>query len=350
MKFIKDPTLGLPSIPPTLVGLTSVSALTYMAKKNLERSVPHLLNVLPDAGAPGELVTVRGTNLVGVGPKDKVAVTFGGLPSTPNPNAVTSTPSGDEIKVTVPAGGEPGTVKIRVVTPEGPETAEDRDFKILAATDAQRPRITRILPEDQIPVQAGQEVTLIGAGFIADGDTAAQGDHKVTLGAVRLVADQNTWTATQITARLPSSDKLREAGLVLGPDKIIVYDTKGRPSAAFQVTLSFPTASVLAADQPTVTTTKAAQLSNGKVTLFGNVNPKGRPTSYYFRHGPESKNYPNQTTAQSAGAGPAAIEVSEVLDLANLPGRSPGMLYHYQLVATNDAGTAYGDDTQFPIS
>lgn len=61
--FIREPASGLPVIPDTLLGLTSVSAALYVAKKAVDRGRPVITGVFPLTLRAGQTFTVTGTNL-----------------------------------------------------------------------------------------------------------------------------------------------------------------------------------------------------------------------------------------------------------------------------------------------
>ncbi|GAJ01582.1 unnamed protein product, partial [marine sediment metagenome] len=65
----------------------------------------------------------------------------------------------------------------------------------------------------------------------------------------------------------------------------------------------------------------------------------GASTTYYFEYG---TTYGSTTTETDAGSGTEEVSVS-----ADLTGLSEGTTYHFRLVATNSAGTDYGDDATF---
>jgi hypothetical protein len=54
---------GLPDMPGTLLGLTSVSAALYVAKKAAAKSKPTITGIFPSILLPGEQITVTGTGL-----------------------------------------------------------------------------------------------------------------------------------------------------------------------------------------------------------------------------------------------------------------------------------------------
>jgi len=92
---------------------------------------------------------------------------------------------------------------------------------------------------------------------------------------------------------------------------------------------------------PTVTTGSATSVTSSSATLNGTVNPNGSSTTYYFQYG-TSTSYGSSTTSTSAGSGTSDVSVD-----ASISGRSSNTTYHYRLVATNSAGTSYGDDQSF---
>jgi hypothetical protein len=91
---------------------------------------------------------------------------------------------------------------------------------------------------------------------------------------------------------------------------------------------------------PTVTTGSAIAITSTNSTLTGIVGTSVVPTTYYFRWGPTVA-YGNTTPLGSAMAN-GSVQVFAVL--AEL---SPSTTYHYQLVATNSAGSSAGDDRSF---
>ena len=103
--------------------------------------------------------------------------------------------------------------------------------------------------------------------------------------------------------------------------------------------LTFTTTS--AANAPVVVTGAAGSITDTGARLNGTVDPNGLSAMYYFEYG-FTTTYGSATGLRLAGAGTTAVAVS-----ASLSGLTPGTLYHYRLVATNDAGTTAGDDLTF---
>jgi subtilisin family serine protease len=92
---------------------------------------------------------------------------------------------------------------------------------------------------------------------------------------------------------------------------------------------------------PSVTTSSATSVSTSSATLNGTVNPNGASTTYYFQYG-TTTSYGSTTSGTSAGSGSSSVSAS-----ASLTGLSSSTTYHFRLVATNSAGTSYGDDQSF---
>jgi hypothetical protein len=102
--------------------------------------------------------------------------------------------------------------------------------------------------------------------------------------------------------------------------------------------------SVNQVDSPIVTTGEATSATASSVTLNGTVNPNGVNTTSYFQYG-TSAGYGSTTTSTNIGSGTSHVPVS--VAIANL---TPNTTYHYRIVATNSAGTSYGDDQTFTTS
>ena len=86
------------------------------------------------------------------------------------------------------------------------------------------------------------------------------------------------------------------------------------------------------------TNSYAQAVGSTTATLVGGVYPNGLDTTYYWQYG-TSTAYGQQTTPQDVGSGTAPVTAQ-----ANLTGLTPGVTYHYRLVATNGDGTDYGYD------
>ena len=94
---------------------------------------------------------------------------------------------------------------------------------------------------------------------------------------------------------------------------------------------------------PTSTTGEATPIAETGATLTGTVNPSSQATSYFFQYGTTAA-YGATTGEQSAGADGTNHAVS-----APVTELTPGVLYHYRLVATFASGqsSVQGADRAF---
>jgi hypothetical protein len=94
---------------------------------------------------------------------------------------------------------------------------------------------------------------------------------------------------------------------------------------------------------PTVDFEEAIDTQANNATLIGRVNPGGGETSYHFEYGPD--------TAYGVSAPvPGGTVEADLIDApvsVSLSGLTPSTEYHFRLVASNAAGTAYGADQTF---
>lgn len=89
---------------------------------------------------------------------------------------------------------------------------------------------------------------------------------------------------------------------------------------------------------PSVSGAAAANLTPTSATLSGAVNPSGAATSAWFEYG--------TTTAYGSSTVPVSLSAATTLS-SNLTGLTPGITYHFRIVARNAGGTTFGTDTLF---
>jgi alpha-tubulin suppressor-like RCC1 family protein len=107
---------------------------------------------------------------------------------------------------------------------------------------------------------------------------------------------------------------------------------------------------------PTPTTQPAAELSPNSATFFGMIDPDHLATTYHYEYTSESaymqavaEGRPNpyigghSTPDEHAGSG----TIRETLPSTHVSELAAGTTYHYRLVASNEAGTRYGQDETF---
>jgi hypothetical protein len=92
---------------------------------------------------------------------------------------------------------------------------------------------------------------------------------------------------------------------------------------------------------PDVSTGAVSDIGDTTAILTGMVNPEGSPTSCHFQFGPTVE-YGSDAFNPDLGAESTPQQVARPVG-----GLAPDTTYHYRLIATNAAGTRYGDDNWF---
>jgi hypothetical protein len=95
------------------------------------------------------------------------------------------------------------------------------------------------------------------------------------------------------------------------------------------------------AASPTVSSVSATSIGQTAATLRADVNPHGKATTYAFQYGTTTA-YGSQTPPRSAGGGTTVKRVA-----FRLTGLTPGVRYHYRVIASNADGTSTGGDRSF---
>ncbi len=123
-RFLRPDVNGLPTIPDTLLGLTSVSAALYVGKKAVTRSQPTVSGVFPSILQDGLPFTVVGTGLTrdpDAPTKALASITIDGMPASAvrevNGNLVANAPHN------LAVGGGAVTRQLQVLSPYGGITA-----------------------------------------------------------------------------------------------------------------------------------------------------------------------------------------------------------------------------------
>lgn len=88
---------------------------------------------------------------------------------------------------------------------------------------------------------------------------------------------------------------------------------------------------------PAILSTKSHNVAATSADLDGTVDPRGTDTTYYFEWG-TSESYGNKTSETDIGSGQGAQDAT-----AHITGLQD-TTYHFRLVATNEAGTVFGED------
>ena len=100
-------------------------------------------------------------------------------------------------------------------------------------------------------------------------------------------------------------------------------------------------ATALAASSPTVTTGQATNITTTTAVLNAVVRPNGSQTTVGFQYGITSA-YGQASGNHVVSAGTKSVTVS-----LKVAGLTPGTLYHYRVVASNNSGSATGADRTF---
>ncbi len=105
----------------------------------------------------------------------------------------------------------------------------------------------------------------------------------------------------------------------------------------------FAAATRTAAQAPILETLPASGMLNDVATFNGTANPNGAETPVWFEWGTVHGNdYANRTEPQSIGDGTTNVTVT-----TTLAGLTPGILYHYRLVASNSTWVVRGEEQRF---
>ncbi len=94
---------------------------------------------------------------------------------------------------------------------------------------------------------------------------------------------------------------------------------------------------------PVAATGAPSNVTSSSATFVGAVNPNGVQASVYFEYGLTTA-YGQATSVQKIPAGFGTVGVQA----PNIP-LIPNAAYHYRLVASNSAGTAFGNDVLFTV-
>jgi len=107
-------------------------------------------------------------------------------------------------------------------------------------------------------------------------------------------------------------------------------------------TYTYGTSFTTSPDLPVVQTQTATDISPTTAVLHGEVNAKGIPTTVIFQYS-ESLNYDKQYSAVNS----TVTDTITTLVSANVTGLTANTTYHYRVVTSSTAGTAYGRDMTF---
>jgi hypothetical protein len=111
--------------------------------------------------------------------------------------------------------------------------------------------------------------------------------------------------------------------------------------AAGTLALAVPSGASAASSAPSVSTAGSSNATFSTVSLSGFVNPRGLTTTFAFQYGTTTA-YGGQTPLAPAGNGTITLKFSQTVT-----GLQAATVYHYRVVAINQAGTTFGKDRTF---
>ncbi len=314
--------------------------------------VEHYLPCAPSVGTdPATGVTQTGATLhasvIPNGVATDVHFEYGTTTAYGTPTAPSAIGSGTSIVPVSKAIGSlsPGTTyHARVVATSSAGTTNGEDVTFTTATGptvSLAPTTTSVTEGDSgskavtltasLSAPSSQTVTVQWA--TADGSASAGSDYTGASGTLTFTPGDvsETFTVSVLGDDLDEGDESFSVSL----------------SAPVNASLGSASSTVTITDddvKPAATTDPATGTTQTGATLAGTVNPNGKATSYHFEYG-TTTGYGASTTTAAAGSGTSAVPVS-----APVSGLSPGVTYHFRVVATSAAGTTNGQDRSFVTS
>ena len=297
-------------------------------------------------GADG-IVTTSATPSVVTSPAGSVTTTSANLMGTVNPNGRpttwsfeygTSTSYGTKTPV---QNAGAGTSTLNVSAPvSGLQAGRSYHYRLVATSDAGTSR------------GADRIVVLVGAPSVVTRAPSSVSTTAARLnGSVNPNGQATNWYFEFGTSpSYGTKTSVRSAGSGTSARSVSTSLSGLSAGTTYHVRLVATNASgtSVGADQtfstfgpPSVQTSAAQGVGVNTASLVGTLDPKGRPTTWYFEYGP-STSFGSRTPTTSAGSSGGSRAVSALV--SNLV---PGVTYHYRLVATSSAGTSRGADVAF---
>lgn len=190
-------TAVLPTIPPTLLAMTSGTAALYVANKAAQRNAPLITSVTPNSAAPGERVTVLGANFDPADQNDerrRITLSVSGVDQTIYSNDSSDT----RFVFQVPAATPPGKRTMKITSSAGVET-EAHDLEILS-------KDVVITGSDPSELRPGSRMCLYGRNMRADIQPRVEVAGLLATGAVDVSEDGTKLFFTAPNA-LPNADQ-----------------------------------------------------------------------------------------------------------------------------------------------
>jgi streptogramin lyase len=277
------------------------------------------MSIQGSPGAIGSITTLGGLTLFTSGITGVVQnVAYG-----PDGNVWFTEPSNDKIGRITPLGV---VTEFALADHAKPwDIAAGPDGNIWFTQQGNGGAIGRITPLGAITqFSAGLTTSSNPAGIVAasDGNLYFSETAHHAIGKI-----STTGTITEFSTPTTSS---APDGAAIGPDGNVWYVDSHNPARLGRLTI-----------QPELANAAAGTISDTGATLSADIGAHAQSTQYWFEYGTTSA-YGSQTLHKSAGSGNTVANFD-----AGVSGLSPSTTYHFRVVASNAAGTAYGADATF---
>ncbi|MBV9603974.1 MAG: PKD domain-containing protein [Solirubrobacterales bacterium] len=161
-----------------------------------------------------------------------------------------------------------------------------------------------------------------------------------------VVANGNDGTMTQInlnqtpaTTAPVFSGGTRGDFVTVAPDGCLYATQQATVLRVSDADGSCPFSPITPFQPPALQPVAPAAITPTSATFQATVNPQGTATTFHFQYG-TGTGYGSTTPDLSAGSSDQPVTVSQTVT-----GLAPDTVYHYRVVAHNEAGTVYGSDS-----
>ena len=278
--------------------------------------------------SPATSVTPTGATLNGT-------VDPSGRPTTWYFQYGTSTSYGQETPHKDAGSGVGSTAESAAIT--GLTTGRTYHFRMVATSDAGTARGADMT----FVTSAAPTVTAKAASSVKDTSATLNGSVDPNGQATTVYFDYGTSTSYGSKTPAASAGSGTSAKNISAAVSGLAEDT----TYHFRLVATSASGTTNGADQtfttsgrPIVHTGTATNVTGTSATLTGTVDAGGHSTTWYFDYG-TTTGYGGRTSTQSAGSSIGAHTIS-----AAIGGLSPGVTYHYRLVAVNSVATVTGAD------
>ena len=285
-------------------------------------------------------VTLAATGITTTGAELNGSVTPNGFATTYHFEYGTSTAYGSSTQVADAGAGEDQVAVNSAVVALSPGTLYHYHLVARNAGGTAYGNDTTFTTVTPLPTVLTSPASAIGtSGAILHGEVNPNGfttsyhfEYGLTKSYSAVTPSQNAGAGT---ASLPESATL--TGLSPGSLYHFRFVATSTGGTAYGTDTTFTTL----IPPPAVVTLGASNISTTGAQLNGTVNPNGFSSKYRFEFG-TTTGYGTSTDTIDAGSGMTPAAVNAVLS-----GLSPGVTYHFRLVASNGGGNSFGGDATF---